>query len=104
MIKTMTYEEARKNVQTLKRLPTWIRVDISYSLKLILPYKEGMALLAALEQAEELENEYSKPAIKPVSYDSFTVKPISHEDYCLYKMASLMDLTFDEMKKMSDAA
>lgn len=100
---TMTFEEAQKKVQTLKRQPTWLKITFAYR-TLVLPYKDGMALISALEQAEELENEWSKPAMQSMSSSSVTINPLSHEDYCNYKMAALMNLTFEEMKKMSDAA
>jgi hypothetical protein len=97
----MTYQEACALVDKEKAVSNYLYISLGYSCKIILPYKEGIAFIAALQSAEQMADNYSKPNIGPFALDSLNITVLSAHNYRLYKMAGLLDLSFDEVKEMA---
>ena len=64
----MKYEDAVKKVQTKKPTDNYMIIETGYNNKLLLPYKDGIALMSALVNAEEFKDSYGEnPRILPVN-------------------------------------
>lgn len=102
----MDYTAALKKVSARKTVDdNFMRIKFSYDNVIILPYKDGVALLECLQKAERLKEGYrEKPTITGLDVDSFTANQVSHEDYRAYKIAMLLNCTLDEVKQYALAA
>lgn len=97
----MDYKEAVKHVTAMKNKPNMMIVNLSYNQRVILPYADGLALMAALQQAEILSDRYAQQiSIKPMSQDSVTCAVISRDDYDQIKIAELLGVSLDAVKEM----
>ena len=89
----MTPEEALKKVQAEKPKDNFMVVNIGYDNKIVVPYKDGMAIIAALVNAEELKEGYSeKTRITEFDRHSFNPKILSRAEYERIKMAMLLNV------------
>ena len=94
------YEQAMKKVVSIKPKENYLVIDIYYNDKIILPYKDGIALLATLANAESIKEEYSKPAvISSFNRDHLKTSIMSGEEYINHKVAALLDVTIEEIKE-----
>lgn len=100
----MELKEAIKKVRAGTRAKgSYLVVHMSYDKKVVLPYKDGMAFMAALDSMELLDEEYStygKHRIVPVDRGVINATPMSGDEYEYYKIAALLDMTFEDVKKM----
>jgi hypothetical protein len=83
-------KEARK-----KREPNYLKIRFGYDSSFVLPYKDGIALLQAMEGAEVYDtSDYAHPVIRSISADNNYPETsiISREQYLLYKVAHLLKL------------
>ena len=97
--------EAAKKVVSIKPKENYMVIDIYYNHKIILPYKDGLAMLAALANAEAVNEEYSKPmVISGFNRDHLKTSIMSGEDYGRHKMAVLLNVTIDELKEYEKQA
>ncbi len=98
------YLEAKKIV-SIKPKENYMVIDIYYNHKIILPYKDGLALLASLVNAEAVNEEYSKPfIISGFNREHLKTSIMSGEDYGRNKMAALLNVTLDEIKEYEKQA
>ena len=97
----MNYKEACALVDKEKFVSNYLQICFGYSCKIVLPYKEGTALIASLQSAEQMSDSYSKPHIGPFVSDGVSISVMSAHNYRLYKLAGLLDLSFDEVKEMA---
>lgn len=96
----MDYAEALKKVQTKKTKENYLVVELSYRNKIILPYKEGVALMSALNNAENLTESYSEPKIiSGLDRDAIKASVMSADEYELIKIAALLKVTVEEAKE-----
>lgn len=93
----LTYAEAVKKVKTLKTKETYmvIRVDE----RLVLPHKDGMHLLQALQVAEALHAWDDDRPIHSVNRESIRMNVLSAEEYERHKLAALLGMTLKELKE-----
>lgn len=98
------YTEAKKIV-SIKPKENYMVIDIYYNHKIILPYKDGLAMLAALANAEAVNEEYNKPMIiSGFNREHLKTSIMSGEDYGYHKMAALLNITLDEIKEYEKLA
>lgn len=91
--------EANKAVKSLKPGEQMIYVEIGYSIKLILPYKDGINLASCFENAQILEQNYNKPErVRQFDSDEIRVSPMSAQQYQDYLMAGLLGVPAAEIK------
>jgi hypothetical protein len=103
----MDYKTAREQLRKATKLGDGyllITFNDSYSGKYILPYKEGLTLLATLDRAEFWGNAYNGrvPDIQPISKDNITVQILSEIEYQRSKIAQLMGVSIDELKSTQE--
>jgi len=98
----MEVAEALKQVKEVgARNSNYMVINLHYNFMLLLPYNEGMALIASLEKAEILEPAYSgPPTVKGFSMDSIEFRIVSEHEYHRYKVAQLMGVSFDSVKSL----
>lgn len=93
------YTEA-KQIVSIKPKENYMVIDIYYGQKIILPYKDGIALLVSLANAESVNEEYNKPMlISGFNRDHLKTSIMSGEDYGYHKMATLLGVSLDEIKE-----
>ena len=101
----MDYIEARKKIQTQKPKDHFMVFEMAYNCKIILPYKDALAFMASMVNAEKLQDGYSEPhRIVPVERDTLRSFLMSSEEYEQWKIAGLLNLTPDEVKEAAKAA
>lgn len=95
----MDLAEATKKVQAKKPKDNYMIIQGSYGNKLVLPYKDGLAFIAAVGNAEQLEESYQQPCrINPLDTHTFTFRTMSWEEYEDYKIAALLNISVTELK------
>ena len=95
-----TYQEAVKKLQANKPKENYLICNISWDLKMVLPYKAGMVLMEALGQAERLVEEYSKPpSIQPLDRDRIGISILSAKEYEQIRIAQLLKVPLDTVKE-----
>lgn len=99
----MTFEEALKQATKEVVYEPHILLELSYSTKLVLPYKEGVSVIENLRKAEIMTDSYSNPLITPIAKGQITFNVMSHQDYGRYKVAGLLGITYDEACQMEKA-
>lgn len=96
----MDYKQAIKLVQSPKTKENFMVIKLDYSKRLILPYKDGLAFLSALNNAEKLISEYgSTPRIEAIDREFIESTVMSHEEYERIKIANLLQVTLEEVKQ-----
>lgn len=100
MTTNLSYEEAKKLVQAEKPKENYMILPFGYDTKFVVPYKDGVAIITALANAELYERSYSSPPrISPIEVDSFGPTLLSKDEYQRIKMAMLLQVHPDELKK-----
>lgn len=95
-----TYQEAVKKMQANKPKENYLICNISWDIKMVLPYKVGMVLMEALGQAERLVEEYSKPpSIQPFDRDRIGISILSAKEYEQIRIAQLLKVPLDTVKE-----
>lgn len=94
--------KAIKAIRAEKKTESYVRIDKDYNTFLVLPYKQGIAFMQALEGAEIFERYYSGSLrTKPIS-DMFTMRPMSRQEYEDYKVAELLGISYNEVKQLRE--
>lgn len=92
------YQAAVKKVRAEKPKENYLLITLNYDKKIILPHKEGTALLAAFASAELLQDEHSdNPFITPMEKGAFSIRNLSHEEYESIKIAMLLNVRVSEL-------
>ena len=100
MATNLSYEEAKKLVQAEKPKENYMILPFGYDTKLIVPYKDGVAIISALANAELYARSYSSPTkILPIEVGTFSPTLLSKDEYQRIKMAMLLQVHPDELKK-----
>lgn len=95
------YEEALKSISKTKE-EQFLMVDITYDLKLILPFKKAMEFIASLEEALVYIPSYSKaPNLKSLEKE-ITFYAISKDQINDIRVAKLLNITREEAEKMRE--
>ena len=99
------YEQAVKKVVSIKPKENYLIIDVYYQEKIILPYKDGIALLANLSNAESYKEGYQQtPTIAGFNKEHFKTSIMSGEEYINIKIANLLNVTMDEVKEFQRKA
>lgn len=96
----MDYKEAVKKVQARKTKEPFLVFKFGYSAKLVLPHKDGVAMLSSIATAEQLNDPYNEQhSIGPIDRGSIEVTQMSQEEYEHYKIAALLKISVGEAKE-----
>ena len=98
----MDYQQALKQIQASKKeaKPPYLLVSFGYDRKYVFSYKEGLAFLGALENAEQLEESYSKPSNIGELSSSIQVRPLTNTEYMSYKISNLLQISLQDARDM----
>jgi hypothetical protein len=97
----MEYKEALKTVQAKKPKENFLVFQFAYDKKFVLPHKDGVALVLAMAQAEQLKDPYQEQhSIGGLDRDAFTTTSMSYEEYEQYKIAALLRIPLKEVRDM----
>jgi hypothetical protein len=100
----MDYAEALKKVQAFKSKDNYMAIKLSYECKMVLPYKDGVAFIQALNSAETLKEPYSEQhRITPFDRSSIEVTLLSNEEYVRIKVAALLGVKPSEVPSLEAA-
>lgn len=81
-----------------KRKPNMMIIKISWNSQLVVPYEDGMVLMAALKNAEVYGDDYGKnPSITPMPSDSFRSSILAAEFYEDIKVAQLLGISLEDL-------
>lgn len=98
----MTYEEAELLVNK-DQANYYLIVSFGYSTALILPYKDGLALLNSLSKAEMLASAFDENAnILPIKRDVVRSTVLSQADYRDRKLATLLNVKVEDLKTLAN--
>lgn len=101
----MTYNEAKK-LAGQKPASNYLQIRLDYDKFLVLPYKDGLKVLEALETAELLKGAYEYcQKIVPLnrnnlSDETLVTKVMSAEEYLKFKMASLLNVEVSDLPRI----
>lgn len=96
----MDLATATKEAKKHKAPENRMQVSLSYDLKMVLPYKDGLTLLAALANAELVKHEWGKPEqLVPMSESSLNSTIVSETDYHDLVMAGILGVPAKEIKE-----
>ena len=94
----MEYQEAVKKVSQIKPKENYMVIEMYYDNKLVLPYKDGLAFMSALVNAETLSEPYQQPhRITPLNRNTLKTSIMSGEEYAKHKIAALLNVTLEEL-------
>lgn len=94
------YKQAAKAVRASKPKENLMVITLSYSMQMVLPYSQGVALLAALENAEVLSEQYQRPkTITGMDRDQVKVTVMSRSEYEQIKIANLLNVSLEEVQE-----
>jgi hypothetical protein len=95
----MTYDEALKKVQAIKPKGNLMVLQLSYNNKLVLPYTDGIAFLASLANAEQINEPYNEQhSISEFKRDSISFSVMPHTEYIRFKIAALLGVKPEEVE------
>lgn len=96
----MDFKEAAKKVQARKSKENFLVFTFGYNDKIVLPHKDGVALIACMANAEQLYDPYGgKHYIGEMEKTKIQISQMSQEEYERYKIAALLDISLDEVKQ-----
>lgn len=100
----MDLKEARKQVQAPKKAKeNYMVINLSYDHSLVLPYKDGIAFMATLANAEQLDPTYSsRKQILPLERDKITSTTMSYQEYERCKVAQLLGISVSDLERMEE--
>ena len=95
----LNYKEAIKEAMSEHVKENYMVISVSYNFKLVLKYKDGMALMNALSTAEQFNDEYqeSKQKIIPLNRGTMAIALLSGEEYARYKVAQLLNISIADL-------
>lgn len=100
----MEYLEAVKKLKTQKVKENYLCIQVGYSTKIVLPYKEGLVFMGALENAEQLNEKYQEPhRIVPFNNGTLSITIMSGEEYEQYKIAALLNVSIEDVRRFAEA-
>lgn len=105
IVDKLKYQEAVKTAQTMKPKEGYMVIEFGYSNRVIVPHKDGINLLLALNAAEHFEDNYSGVArITPFDRSKLSASLMSVEEYHQYKIAALLNIPVKDLKEYENQA
>lgn len=96
----MEFEEAKKAVQAEKAKENYMIIPMGYDTHFLVPYKDGIAIVAALANAEKFIKSYSdKTRISVIDKEDFRPTILSRKEYELIKIANLLQVDVETLKE-----
>lgn len=102
---TLTKDDYQEALKQLSKSPkeTYLLVSVRYDKQFIFPYKQGIAVLEALEHAMVYDSAYSgPPTYKPIT-DEITINLMPSETLNDIKVAQLLNINMDTAKLIRES-
>lgn len=97
----MEIKDALKKVQGSKPKDNFMVIEIGYDTKFVMPYKDGLSFLAALSNAEQLQEPYNgKHCITEFNKETIRSKVLSYDEYIRLKVATLLEVSAQDIKDL----
>ena len=98
----MEYQEALKKIQASKKevKTPYLMVSFGYDRNYVFPFKEGLAFVSALENAEQVNEAYNKPSSIGELTSSIQVTPFSQAEYMAYKISNLLQISLQDARDL----
>jgi len=92
----------------LKKIPkdpkeSYLLISFRYSVNFVLPYKQGIAFMEALEGAMVYESSYSSPPKYQPINEEVTINTMSVENINDIKVAKLLNISQDTAKTIRES-
>lgn len=104
MVSKSAYEDAARKVRVANKenRNSHMMVELRYDTIIVLPYAAGLALLAALENAELYDDDYREgKTINPVKPGTFKTQILSAQEYNNIKVAQLLQIPLEQVEALS---
>jgi len=101
----MTYEEALKQVQgkTPAINKSFLKIKFGYQIEVILPFKQGVALIESLQHGWFYTANYSSPPdFRAIESKDFEAAVCSEEEVQRIQMAKLLGISIHDLDKVKD--
>ncbi len=96
------YQEALKKISKQDK-ENFLMINFRYDRQIIVPYKEGIAIMQSLENGMLFESNYSSPpSYKPIT-DEITVQLVPSEMVNDIKVAKLLNISMDAAKSIRES-
>ena len=98
----MEYKDAIKKVQARKPKGNYMIIKMAYDFKVVMPHADGIAFMAAMANAEQLNDPYNaNHSIVPIERGKLEISTMSQDDYEHHKVAALLGITVSEAKEFA---
>lgn len=95
------YLKAAKSVDKAKK-ESYFLIQFNYDNGFVLPYKQGIKLIEAMEGAYLFRDKHYKPPVfKPVE-DEFIIRLMSEDELTSIKVAQILNIGFSEAKGLKE--
>lgn len=99
---TETYKAALKKVAAKPKEEQYMLLEFHYTRRVILPMKNALAIIAALEGANLIEDEdYGVPTFIPITKE-FSFRLIPEKELNQIKVAVMLQVPMSEIKYLKD--
>lgn len=95
-----TYKEALAKLKAKPNKGNWVAVDTGYNQRLLLPFAQGTALLASMENALKLDGWGDDLKLVSEVTDVLTCKLMSALEVEQLQIAQLLGIPLSEVKEM----
>lgn len=91
------YEQLKRSIKEGKNR---LLIDIGWDVSMVIPYEDGLKMLAALEKAELYANKHDLEKIKiiPMEHSKVVTSMLAESTYTNIKVAALMGITYKELQ------
>lgn len=96
----MDYAEALKEIRAKKPVDNYLVIKFGYDANLVLPYKDGLAFIESLKNAEQFDRAYTPTRIDQFNRTCMEITVMSREEYEQYKLSMLLGITLEEAKQL----
>jgi len=98
------YLKALKKAQNTEMRGNFMLIKLSYDVTVCVPYKDGVAFMAALEKAENYHDRYSEPKrISEFKKEAVETKVLSAQEYLRIKIAGLLNVKPEDLAQFEIA-
>lgn len=100
----MLYSEAAAQVDQLEHQEGFMKIELSYNTRLVLPHSQAIIFLELLRHAEFLEERYgAPPVIRPVGEGDVTFNLMAASHRRQLHMAQLLNVPVADLEQLRQA-
>ena len=96
----MTLEEAKEAIKTDTPDTNYLCISFGWNSEFILPYKDGLAMLASMAHVEKLSTGNKNVPIESINSNNVSASIITANYYRQLKMATLMGIPYSKFQEL----